>query len=303
MNRGILYAVGAYAIWGLLPIYWKWLSAVPALQLVSHRIAWSFLFLVGVIGLSGRGKALVQAVKQPGVMGFYLVASALVAVNWLTYVWAVNSGFIVESSLGYFINPLFSVALGVVILRERLRLGQWFSIVVASLGVLYLTFVYGALPWIALVLAFTFGSYGLVKKMGPLGSTDGLALETALLSIPALVYLAHAENNNQGAFLHLGMLENGLLIGAGLMTTVPLLLFAAAARRIPLSLMGMIQYIAPTLQFLIGVLVYKEPLSGSRLVGFILVWMALVIFAIEGVINQRSVTTHAKGVNSQGSLP
>jgi chloramphenicol-sensitive protein RarD len=303
MNRGILYAVGAYAIWGLLPIYWKCLSAVPALQLVCHRIAWSFLFLVCVIGLSRRGKALVQAVKQPRVMAFYLVASALVAVNWLTYVWAVNSGFIVESSLGYFINPLFSVALGVVILRERLRQGQWLSIAVASLGVLYLTFVYGALPWIALVLAFTFGCYGLVKKMGPLGSTDGLALETALLSVPALVYLGHAENINQGAFLHIGLLENGLLIGAGLMTTIPLLLFAAAARRIPLSLMGMIQYIAPTLQFLIGVLVYKEPLSGSRLMGFGLVWLALLIFVIEGVVNQRSVTAKLKDSNRKERMP
>jgi chloramphenicol-sensitive protein RarD len=290
MNRGIGYAMGAYVIWGLLPIYWKWLSAVPALQLVCHRIAWSFLLLVALIGLSGRGKTLVQAVKQIRVMVFYLIASALVAINWLTYVWAVNAGFIVETSLGYFINPLLSVVLGVVILRERLRPGQWFSMAVAALGVLYLTFVYGALPWIALTLAFTFGSYGLVKKMGSLGSIDGLALETAILLVPALVYLGHTEFVKQGAFLHISLLENGLLIGAGLMTTIPLLLFAAAAKRIPLSLMGMTQYIAPTLQFLIGVLIYREPLSGSRLMGFGMVWLALLIFMIEGVVNQRSVT-------------
>jgi len=280
--------MGAYAIWGLLPIYWKWLSAVPALQLVCHRIVWSFLILMSLILLSGRGKALIRAVNQARIMAFYLIASALVAVNWLTYVWAVNAGFIVETSLGYFINPLFSVALGVLILRERLRLGQWFSIAVAALGVLYLTFVYGALPWIALVLAFTFGSYGLVKKMGPLGSTDGLALETTMLLVPALAYLCHAEHLNRGTFLHLGFVENGLLMGAGLMTTIPLLLFGAATRRIPLSLIGMIQYIAPTLQFLIGVLVYKEPLSGSRLMGFALVWLALLIFVVEGIMNQRS---------------
>jgi len=218
-------------------------------------------------------------------------------------VWAVNSGFIVESSLGYFINPLFSVALGVVVLRERLRRGQWVSIAVAALGVLYLTFVYGALPWIALILAFTFGSYGLVKKVGPLGSTDGLALETAVLLVPALVYLGHAEYISQGAFLHTSSIENGLLIGAGLMTTIPLLLFAAASRRIPLSLIGMIQYIAPTLQFLIGVLVYKEPLSGSRLMGFALVWLALLIFVVEGVVNQRSVKTKLKDSNSKERTP
>ncbi len=299
MNRGVCYAVGAYTIWGLLPIYWKWLSMVPALQLLCHRIAWSFVLVLCLIGLSGRWKTLVQAVRQRRIMAFYLIASALVAVNWLTYVWAVNAGLIVETSLGYFINPLLSVVLGVVILGERLRPGQWLSIAVAAVGVLYLTFVYGALPWIALILAFTFGSYGLVKKMGPLGSMDGLALETALLLLPALVYLVHAEHVNQAAFLHIGLLENGLLIGAGLMTTIPLLLFAAAARRIPLSLIGMTQYIAPTLQFLIGVLIYEEPLSGSRLMGFGLVWLALLIFVIEGVVNQRSVTSRLKDANRE----
>ena len=303
MNRGILYAIGAYTIWGLLPIYWKWLGSVPAVQLVCHRIAWSFLFLVSLICLSGRGKTLVRAVQQTRVVAFYLMASGLVAINWLTYVWAVNAGFIVETSLGYFINPLLSVALGVVILRERLRLGQWFSIAVAALGVLYLTFVYGALPWIALTLAFTFGCYGLVKKMGPLGAIDGLALESAMLLVPALVYLGHAEYVNQGAFLHVTSIENGLLVGAGLMTAIPLLLFAAATRRIPLSLIGMIQYIAPTLQFLIGVLVYKEPLSSSRLMGFGLVWLALLIFVIEGVVNQRSVTANIKNSNSNRRMP
>jgi len=295
--------MGAYAIWGLLPIYWKWLSAVPALQLVCHRIAWSFLFLVCLMGLSGRGKTLARAVQQTRVVAFYAIASALVAVNWLTYVWAVNAGFIIETSLGYFINPLLSVALGVVILRERLRPGQWFSIAVAALGVLYLTFVYGALPWIALTLAFTFGCYGLTKKMGPLGSTDSLALETAMLLVPALVYLGHAEHVKQGAFLHVTLIENGLLIGAGLMTAIPLLLFASATRRIPLSLIGMIQYIAPTLQFLIGVLVYKEPLSGSRLMGFGLVWLALLIFVIEGLVNQRGVTASLDNSNSKGKMP
>lgn len=294
MKRGAWYAVGAYTIWGLLPIYWKWLSVVPALQLVCHRIAWSFLFLMALAGLSGRWAALAQTMRQSRVVAYYMMAAILVGLNWLTYVWAVNAGFIIETSLGYFINPLLNVALGVVVLRERLRLGQWLSIAIAALGVLYLTFVYGALPWIALVLAFSFGCYGLVKKVGPLGSTDGLALETGMLLLPALIYLGHAECSKQGAFGRLGWLENGLLVGAGLMTTIPLLLFAAATKRIPLSLVGMIQYIAPTLQFLIGVLIYQEPLSGSRLMGFALVWMALVIFVVEGTLYQKSVLTEAK---------
>jgi chloramphenicol-sensitive protein RarD len=287
MTQGIWYAVAAYTMWGLLAVYWKWLGVVPAPQLLSHRIAWSFAILVAFFGVTRRWKAVTEAVRQPRVLGIYLIAACLVTVNWLTYVWAVNAGFIVETSLGYFINPLVSVALGVVLLRERLRPWQWLPVTLAALGVLYLTFVYGELPWIALTLAFSFGCYGLVKKKAPLPPMDGLVLETGLMFVPAVSYLCLAETQGQGMFLHLTWDLNLLLVGSGLVTIVPLILFAAAAQRIPLSLVGILQYLAPTLQLLVGVFVYHETV-GARLIGFMFVWMALLIFMIESMLQGRA---------------
>jgi chloramphenicol-sensitive protein RarD len=202
-------------------------------------------------------------------------------------VWGVNAGFILETSLGYFINPLLSVLLGVIFLRERLRLVQWIPVALAAAGVLYLTIAYGRLPWIALTLAFTFGFYGFVKKLAPLGSLYGLTLETGIVFPIALIYLAVVEFTNSGAFLHDSALIDILLIGAGLVTTIPLLMFASAAKQIPLTVMGILQYIAPTLQFLIGVLIYHEPFDQSRLVGFGLVWLALIIFSAESYLANR----------------
>lgn len=288
MNKGIWYAIAAYGVWGLLPVYWKALQHAPALQVVSHRIVWSCVMLCGVILLSRQWREFRLAVWQPRVLGIYLVAALLIGVNWLVYIWAVNAGFIVETSLGYFINPLVSVALGVIFLRERLRSWQWLPVGLAAVGVLYLTFVYGALPWIALTLAFSFGCYGLIKKIAPLGPLYGLTLETAMLLPLALGYLLTVEWAGQGTFLHTGALSDGLMVGAGVVTSVPLLLFGSAAQRIPLSLVGLLQYIAPTLQFLIGVFVYAEPFDLARLVGFSIVWVALLIFGIEGVLAQRA---------------
>ena len=212
----------------------------------------------------------------------------LLTINWLTYVWAVNAGFIVETSLGYFINPLLSVLMGVIFLREHLRPWQWVPIGLAAAGVLYLTFAYGALPWIALTLAFSFGIYGLVKKTAPLGSLYGLTLETGILFIPAVGFLVYLQTVRQGAFLNSNPVTDLLLAGAGLVTTIPLLMFASAAQRIPLSLVGVLQYIAPTLQFLIGVLIYKEPFDQSHLIGFGIVWLALIIFWGEGFLARRA---------------
>jgi chloramphenicol-sensitive protein RarD len=287
MKKGTWYAIGAYTIWGLLPVYWKWLKHVPALQLLGHRILWSFIALLIVIVVSGRWKAFSAAVRQPRVLRLYLVAAVLLGINWLTYVWAVNAGFIVETSLGYFINPLLSVVMGVIFLGERLRVGQWIPVGLAAIGVFYLTFVYGSLPWIALTLALSFGIYGLMKKLAPLGSLDGLTVETGILFLPALAYLVFADRTGTGAFLHTSVVSDLLLIGAGLMTTIPLLMFAAATQRIPLSVVGILQYIAPTLQFLLGVLVYGEPFSWARMVGFAIVWVALIIFAVEGMLARR----------------
>ncbi len=296
LNKGIGYAIGAYASWGLLPVYWKWLHQVPAPQLISHRIVWSFLLLCGVIWLSRQGAAFRAAIRQPRLLRWYCIAGALLSVNWLMYVWAVNAGFILESSLGYFINPLLSVVMGVVFMRESLRLWQWAAVGVAAVGVFYLTVAYGSLPWIALTLALSFGCYGLVKKTAPLGSLYGLTLETGLLLFPALAYLLYSEAMGQGAFLHAGTLSDWLMIGAGPITAVPLLMFAASARRIPLSLMGVLQYISPTLQFLLGVLVYREPFTASRLIGFGIVWTALIMFAAESTLFHRARPAAAQAV-------
>ena len=286
-TKGTWYAVAAYTLWGFLPIYWKWLQHVPAPQLLGHRVVWSFLTLLVVIGVTRRGRAFLDVLRNGRIVRTYIVAGVLLGINWLTFVWAVNAGFIVETSLGYFINPLLSVVLGVVFLGERLRLWQWIPIGLAAVGVFYLTFIYGALPWIALVLASCFGIYGLIKKKAPLDSFFGLTLETGALFLPALAYLSFAEWSGEGAFLHTGVVSDLLLAGAGVMTTVPLLMFAAATHRIPLSMVGILQYIAPTLMFLLGVLVYGEPFSPKRLVGFAIVWVALIIFAAEGLLHRR----------------
>ena len=287
MNTGILYALGAYIMWGLFPIYWKWLQTVPAVQVIGHRIIWSFVVLAGLM-LVSRQWMKFRAALTPRVLAIYLVAGLLLSANWLIYVWGVNAGHIVETSLGYFINPLFSVLLGVIFLGERLRPAQWFPLGLAASGVIYLTATYGSLPWIALSLAFTFGFYGLVKKTAPLGSLFGLTLETGLVFLPALGYLLFAENTGQGAFGHTDSFTLLLMVGAGPVTTIPLLMFASAARRIPLTMIGVLQYVAPTLQFLLGVLIYKEPFTTARLVGFSLVWIALIVFWTEGIIAHRA---------------
>jgi chloramphenicol-sensitive protein RarD len=301
MNKGAWYAVGAYVAWGLLPVYWKWLHVVPALQLLGHRIIWSCLLLGGFLLATRQGTAF-RAALTPRGLGRYVVAAALIAVNWLTYVWAVNAGFIVETSLGYFINPLFSVLLGVIFLRERLRAGQWAPLGLAALGVLYLTWIHGSMPWIALTLAVSFGLYGLVKKTAPLGSVYGLTLETGLLLPPALGYLLYAEVAGQGAFAHTGRVTDILLIGAGLVTTVPLLMFASATRRIPLALVGLLQYIAPTLHFFLGVFVYREPFTPHQLLGFGLVWTALLLFGLEGGL-ARHRTAAGEPLQRQAERP
>lgn len=287
MNKGIGYGIGAYLIWGLFPIYWKWLEEVPAPQLLGHRIVWSFLLLATIILVLKQRSAFRVEAFTGRTLRIYFAAALLIGVNWLTYVWAVNAGYIVEASLGYFINPLFSVLLGVIILHERLRRVQWLAVALAAAGVIYLTLLYGSPPWIALILAFSFGLYGLVKKTAPLGALYGLTLETGILFVPMLLYLLLAEANGQGAFTHLNPLTTLLLIGAGPVTVIPLLMFASAVRSIPLSLVGILQYIAPTLQFLIGVLVYGEVFTLTQLVGFGLVWLALIIFTGESFSQRR----------------
>lgn len=287
MNKGIWNGLAAYVMWGFFPIYWKLLHDVPALQVIGHRITWSFVLLILVILATRQWKNFRSAALKPKTIAIYFIAAILLSINWLVYVWGVNAGFIVETSLGYFINPLISVLLGVLFLRERLRTMQWIPIGLAAAGVLYLTVTYGRLPWIALSLAFSFGIYGLVKKLAPLGSLYGLTLETALVFPIALIYLMVVGFAGTGSFLEEGALTDVLLIGTGVVTSIPLLMFASAARQIPLTMIGVLQYVAPTLQFLIGVFLYHEPFDQSRLIGFSMVWLALIIFWVENYLAKR----------------
>jgi len=296
MKRGIWYAIGAYCAWGLFPIYWKWLHEVPALQLIAHRIAWSFVLLTIILFVTRQWKAFRSAAFSRRVILIYLASAIFLSINWLTYVWAVNSGFIVESSLGYFINPLLSVLMGVIFLREHLRPLQWLPIGLAAIGVVYVAVSYGQFPWIALTLAFSFGIYGLVKKTAPLGSLYGLTLETGILFIPAVGLLVYLQTVGQGAFLNSNPVTDLLLVGAGLVTTIPLLLFASAAQLIPLSMVGVLQYITPTAQFLLGVLLYHEPFNRSHLIGFSIVWTALIIFWGEGFWASRRQRVARKNI-------
>jgi chloramphenicol-sensitive protein RarD len=256
--------------------------------------------LCGIILFSRQWSAFRVAVMAPRVLIVYVAAAMLIGVNWLVYVWGVNSGFIVETSLGYFINPLVSVLLGVVLFHERLRPWQWVAIGFATAGVVYLTLAYGRVPWISLTLAFTFGGYGLVKKIGPLGSLYGLTLETGILLVPALLYLSYCDSISEGAFLRTGAVSDMLLVGIGLVTAVPLLMFASAAPRIPLSLLGVLQYISPTLQFLLGVLVYREPFTLSQFIGFGSVWTGLIIFGTEGFFAHRAQAALSEQIKTIG---
>jgi len=292
MNKGVLFGAGAYLIWGFFPLYIKAVQSVPALQIMFHRVVWSFILLVIVILARQQQRKLLAEASSRRTLGVYTIASLLLAANWLIYVWGVNSGQVVETSLGYFINPLFSVLLGVIFLRERLRPWQWLPFGLAASGVAYLTVSYGALPWIALALTLTFGLYGLIKKISPLEALSGLTMETGLLFLPAAGYLAYLGSLGEGSFGRLGWSTDLLLALSGIVTAVPLLMFATAARRIPLWMVGLLQYIAPTGQFLLGILVYHEPFSQERLIGFVIIWAALLLFTLEGFISRRPLSFH-----------
>jgi chloramphenicol-sensitive protein RarD len=272
-------------MWGAFALYWNLLRGVPTAQMMGHRIVWSCAALGALVAWSGRLRAVARVSRR--VVLLYALAGVLIAINWTLYVWSVTSGYVVESSLGYFITPLVNVTLGVVVLRERLRPVQWLAVALAATGVVYLTRLYGAPPWIALGLAASFGTYGLVKKRAPLPPVEGLFLETAVLVLPALAYLAAAQHSGEGVFLRAGRATDLLLAGTGPMTVLPLLLFAAAVQRVPLSIIGILQYIAPTMQFLLGIFVFHEGFSGGQLTGFAFVWVALVVFGADGALMRR----------------
>jgi chloramphenicol-sensitive protein RarD len=285
MNRGILYSLSATVLWGILPIYWKWLHRVPAFEALNHRIVWSVVTLVAILAVSGQWKAFWAADFSRHVMKYYVLGAALIAFNWGLYIWSVMNDRIAEAALGYFINPLLSVLMGVVFFHERLRRLQWAAIGIAAAGVAYLTWLYGRPPLVALGLALSFGLYSMVKKKAPLGSFFGLTIETGILLLPALGYLVFEQAAGRGAFLHSGGTIDLLLIGSGAVTSIPLLLFSAGVRRIPLSALGIIQYVGPTIQFLIGVMAYHEPFVFTQFIGYSIVWTAVIVYIGEGILS------------------
>jgi chloramphenicol-sensitive protein RarD len=286
-RRGLVYGVAAYAVWGAFPLYWPLLEPAAPLEILAHRILWSLAFVTLLLWRT-RGWARVGAVLRNRSQRTTLaLAAAVITVNWLTYIWGVNTHHIVETSLGYFINPLFTILLGVVVLREQLRTAQWVAVGIASLAIVILTVDYGRLPWIALTLALSFGTYGYLKKRANVGAVESLAVETGVLAGPALIALVVLQMTGSMAFLHHSVGNTVLLMATGVVTAVPLLFFAAAAIRLPLSSLGLLQYLAPVFQFLIGVLVAHEPLPPARLAGFALVWFALVVLTLDGLRYSR----------------
>lgn len=283
--QGIGAAVAAYTLWGLLPVYWKALNGATATEILAHRMIWSLLFLLAVLAVRRQWQWVQVMRRQRRLRLTYLASATLLAANWGIYVWAVQMNRVVEASLGYFINPLVSIALGVLVLRERLRPAQWLAIAIAAAGVAWLTYSAGALPWIALALALSFGFYGLLRKQTPLGSFEALTVETLWMFVPAVLWLGWLAGNNGGIHHDAGLWL--LLLSTGVVTAAPLLFFGAATQRIPLTTIGILQYLAPTLQLLLGVLVYGEPFSTAQLIGFGAIWTALAIYTADSLLAAR----------------
>ncbi len=300
-RRGYLYGIAAYLCWGLFPLYWKLLRPSTPVELLAHRIVWSLVFVLAVIALS-RGWRRLAHLLRPRTIGLIVLAAALIAVNWATYIYGVNSDRVVETSLGYFINPLVTVLLGVLVLGERLRPAQWAAIGVGTAAVVVLTVDYGHVPLLALVLAVTFGLYGLIKKRLSVPAADGLLLESGVLALPALAYLLLLGAHQESTFGHVSAAHTTLLVLTGVVTAVPLLLFAGAANRIPLSAIGLLQYLAPILQLGCGVLVFGEPMPPARLAGFALVWLALTVFTWDGIRHVRAAN-RAAAVDGRNPVP
>lgn len=303
-RRGVTAVTTAFVIWGLFPLYLKPLTHVPALEILAHRIAWCLLFVLGWLAWKGRLHEVTAAVRDRGVLARLVLSAALIAVNWGLYVWAVSNGRVLEASLGYFIGPLVNVLLGVGALHERLNPRQWTAVALAAVGVGWLTVGAGGLPWVSLVLALSFATYGMVRKVVNVAAVPGLAIETLLLAPVALGFIAWWQARGAGAFGHPPVLVSLLLAGSGLITALPLALFATGARLIPYSVVGIIQYIGPTLQLLLGVFLYGEPFAGARAVGFCIIWAGLAVFVTDGFLrSRRAAPARRSPAISRGSGP
>ena len=285
---GLLFGVSAYSLWGAFPLYWPLLEPANPLEIVSHRAVWTLVFCFIVLAATKALKSTLVTLKRPTVAVKLLLSSLLISINWLVYIWATNNEHVVEASLGYYINPLIIIGFGVIFLKEKMRPLQWAAVSIATLGVLVLTFDYGRLPWIALALAVSWGSYGLIKKQLGLGALEGLAIETFISSFFYLAYLIYIGNQGTGQFGQSWGLT-ALLISAGAVTAIPLLLFNGSTNRLPFTTIGLLQYITPTLQFSIGVWVLNEDMPTARWIGFLIIWAALVALAIDLIKSSRTV--------------
>ncbi|GGC97099.1 transporter [Thalassobacillus devorans] len=287
---GVIYTGGAYVLWGFLPIYWKLVQEVSPIAILGHRIVWSFVFMIGVILILRKWKVFQSEIKRTwknkkSALGITF-ASIAISINWLTYIWAVNNDHVVEASLGYYINPLVSILLGMIFFKETFNRPQWLAFILAAAGVAYMTFNFGSVPWLALMLAFSFGIYGLLKKTVDLNAMFGLTIETLIMTPIAAIYLLSLPQENWANIEWLSV-TSLLLFGAGVATAIPLLLFAAGAKRIPLSMVGFLQYIAPTIMLVIGVFLYKEPFTHVHLVSFLFIWSGLLIYTYARVKRLR----------------
>lgn len=285
LRSGVGFGIGAYAMWGLFPLYWPLVDQASAFEILAHRMVWTLLVVIGLLTVMRRWAA-VRALSARSV-ALLAGAAVVISINWGMFIWAVNNGHVIETSLGYFINPLVTVLVAVVVLKERLRRVQWAAIALAGLAVLILTINYGRPPWISLVLAGSFATYGFVKKKADTGAIESLAVETTVVLLPAAGYLLWLEAAGRGIFGHQGVAVDVLLVGAGVVTALPLLCFGAAATRIPLATLGLLQYLTPITQFALGVWVFAEPVPTVRLLGFTLVWLALIMFSVDSLRHRR----------------
>ena len=291
-NLGAFYALSAYFMWGFAPLLWKAMDQVGSAEIVAHRMIWACLFALLLVLLSRQFGALISIIRQPALMARLLAASLLVSLNWAIYIWGVNSGHIVETAMGYFINPLINVVFGFLFFQERPKPVQWIAISLATFGVAYIVFEHGRLPWIALSLALSFASYGAIKKSLSISALHSMTIETAFVFIPALAFVVYLAVQQQGSFAVSTDLSILLVIG-GIFTLGVLLLFSAAAKKISLTALGMFQYLGPTIQLLVGVLIFHEPFGTQQLIPFSLIWLALLIFSMDQLYasNRRRLTT------------
>lgn len=297
-RHGLAYAGAAYLLWGAFPLVWPLMEPAGAIEILAHRMVWSLAVVLVLLAITGGFSGVRAVLHQPRRVLLLLCAAATVTVNWGTYIWGVNSGHVVETSLGYFINPLFTIVLGVAVLGERLRRVQWLAVGVGAVAVAVIAIDYGRPPWIALTLAVSFGLYGYFKKRAEVGAVDSLAIETGAMFLPALAALTVIELRGDLVFGHHSIATTSLLASTGLITAIPLLLFTASTRRLPLSVVGLAQYLAPVLQFAVGVGIRHEPLPTAELVGFALVWVALVILSVDGVRAGRRASALARSAEA-----